>query len=178
MTFIIVTHDQEEAMTMATRIGVMDAGRLVQVATPRELYEAPRTRWIAQFVGDINVFDGEVRTQDADGLVVETTGAGRIVVARQAGATDRAKLSVAIRPEKIRLARANLSETDSANRLNGVISDVSYLGGTTTYKIRLEAGGSLRASLANTARRASDDYAAGDHVVAWFMPDDCLVLDR
>ena len=60
MTFIIVTHDQEEAMTMADRIGVMDAGRLEQVATPRELYEAPNSRWIAEFVGDINMFEGEV----------------------------------------------------------------------------------------------------------------------
>ena len=60
MTFIIVTHDQEEAMTMANRIGVMDAGRLEQVATPRELYEAPRSRWVAEFVGDVNLFDGEV----------------------------------------------------------------------------------------------------------------------
>ncbi len=82
MTFIIVTHDQEEAMTMANRIGVMDAGRLEQVATPRELYEAPASRWVAEFVGDVNLFDGEVTSQRAsspDGLDRATRGA--IVVA-------------------------------------------------------------------------------------------------
>ena len=68
MTFIIVTHDQEEAMTMANRIGVMDAGRLEQVATPRELYEAPRSRWVAEFVGDVNLFDGEVASREHNRL--------------------------------------------------------------------------------------------------------------
>ena len=72
MTFIIVTHDQEEAMTVAGRIGVMDAGRLEQVATPRDLYETPATRWIAQFVGDINLFEGQVSTAEADRLAIAT----------------------------------------------------------------------------------------------------------
>src|SRR5262252_9702843 len=76
MTFIIVTHDQEEAMTMATRIGVMDAGKLVQVASPRELYEAPRSRWIAQFVGDINLFEGELQSHEAYRVTVVTRDAG------------------------------------------------------------------------------------------------------
>ncbi|WP_245329080.1 ABC transporter ATP-binding protein, partial [Bradyrhizobium centrolobii] len=79
VTFIIVTHDQEEAMTMASRIGVMNAGRLDQVATPRELYEAPRSRWIAEFVGDINLFDGEFKLRDGHRLVIATNGAGTLV---------------------------------------------------------------------------------------------------
>src|SRR6202047_1752595 len=81
LTFIIVTHDQEEAMTMAGRIGVMDAGRLEQVATPRELYEAPRSRWIAEFVGDINLLEGQVETSEANRLVISTRDAGAIVAA-------------------------------------------------------------------------------------------------
>src|SRR5580704_4843909 len=80
MTFIIVTHDQEEAMTVAGRIGVMDAGRLDQVASPRELYEAPRSRWIAEFVGDINLFDGQVESREGHRLVVSTREAGTVVV--------------------------------------------------------------------------------------------------
>ncbi len=87
MTFIIVTHDQEEAMTMASRIGVMRDGKLAQVASPRELYEAPRSRWIAEFVGDINLFDGESKLRDGHRLVIGTRDAGALVVAepREAG---------------------------------------------------------------------------------------------
>src|SRR4051812_17144013 len=81
MTFIIVTHDQEEAMTMASRIGVMRAGKLAQVASSRELYEAPRSRWIAEFVGDINLFEAESKLRDGHRLVIGTSGAGALVVA-------------------------------------------------------------------------------------------------
>src|ERR671936_2739062 len=81
MTFIIVTHDQEEAMTVASRIGVMNAGRLYQVATPRDLYEAPRSRWVAEFVGDVNLFDGEVASHEHHRLTIATKVAGSIVVA-------------------------------------------------------------------------------------------------
>src|SRR6266849_5715359 len=81
MTFIIVTHDQEEAMTVASRIGVMDAGRLEQVATPRELYEAPASRWIAEFVGDVNLFEGQIESREAGRLAVSTRAAGTIMVA-------------------------------------------------------------------------------------------------
>src|ERR1700709_1155324 len=80
MTFIIVTHDQEEAMTMASRIGVMDAGRLEQVATPRELYEAPRSRWVAEFVGDVNILEGELQSRDANRMMIATGDAGTIAV--------------------------------------------------------------------------------------------------
>ena len=95
MTFIIVTHDQEEAMTVADRIGVMDAGRLEQVATPRELYEAPRSRWVAEFVGDVNLFEGEVESREAGRLTVATRDAGTIVVAepRQPVDEDRSSAS-------------------------------------------------------------------------------------
>src|SRR6201981_359074 len=79
MTFIIVTHDQEEAMTMANRIGVMDAGRLDQVATPRELYEAPLSRWIAEFIGEVNLFDGQVQTREHNRIAVSTRAAGNVV---------------------------------------------------------------------------------------------------
>ena len=95
MTFIIVTHDQEEAMTVADRIGVMDAGRLEQVATPRELYEAPASRWIAEFVGDVNMFEGQVETREAGRLTISTRDAGTIVVAepRQPIAQSRSSAS-------------------------------------------------------------------------------------
>ena len=105
MTFIIVTHDQEEAMTMANRIGVMDAGRLEQVATPRDLYEAPATRWVAEFVGDINLFDGEVTSHEHHRLTVATRDGGAIVVAEPRQPVTKTVVTVAIRPEKVKLSR-------------------------------------------------------------------------
>ncbi|MDF0493993.1 ABC transporter ATP-binding protein [Bradyrhizobium yuanmingense] len=179
MTFIIVTHDQEEAMTMASRIGVMKSGKLAQVASPRELYEAPRSRWIAEFVGDINLFDGESKLRDGHRLVIGTP-AGALVVAEPREAVGTGKLAVAIRPEKIKLSRrgpVNEAGRETAiNTLEGVIADICYLGGTTTYKVKLDTGGMLQASVANSARLDVDAYSLNQHVVAWFTPDDCVVL--
>src|SRR3984885_11321596 len=138
MTFVIVTHDQEEAMTVADRIGVMDHGRLEQVASPRELYEAPNSRWIAEFVGDVNMFEGEIRPGEAGRLLVATRDAGTIIVAGPRQPLAKAIVSVAIRPEKIKLSR-RVSASDAIhahaiNRLEGVVTDVSYLGGLTSYR--------------------------------------------
>lgn len=179
-TFIIVTHDQEEAMTMAGRIGVMNAGKLAQVASPRELYEAPRSRWIAEFVGDINLFDGEFKLRDGHRLVIATRDAGTLVTAEPREPVGGTKLSVAIRPEKVKLSRRGpVGEAGLAtaiNRLDGVVADVCYLGGTTTYKVRLDSGAMVQASVANSARLDVDAYSVDQQIVAWFAPDDCVVL--
>jgi putrescine transport system ATP-binding protein len=181
MTFIIVTHDQEEAMTVASRIGVMDAGRLEQVATPRELYEAPASRWIAEFVGDVNVFEGQVASQEGSRLSVATKDAGTISVAEPRQPITKATVTVAIRPEKVKLSRRGPAPdalaTHAINRLEGVVTDVSYLGGFTSYKVKLDSGAVLRSSMANTARIDIDAYSASQRVVAWFTPDDCVVLE-
>ena len=181
MTFIVVTHDQEEAMTMASRIGVMDAGRLDQVATPRDLYETPASRWIAEFVGDINLFEGQVGAAENGRLAVATRDAGTVYVAEPRTPLTKSVVSVAIRPEKVKLSRRALAaEGTSANAFNwleGVITDVSYLGGLTTYKVKLDSGAVVRSSMANTTR-ILDTYTASQRVVAWFTPDDCLVLEQ
>jgi len=182
MTFIIVTHDQEEAMTVASRIGVMDAGRLDQVATPRELYEAPLSRWIAEFIGDINLFEGEVQTREQSRLVIATRDAGIVAVTEPRSAIAKTSVAVAIRPEKVKLSRrgpvSDVVNARALNRLEGVVTDVSYLGGVTTYKVKLDSGAVLRSSMANTARIDIDAYAVSQRVVAWFTPDDCLVLEQ
>jgi len=181
MTFIVVTHDQEEAMTMADRIGVMDAGRLEQVASPRDLYETPASRWIAEFVGDINLFEGQVGATDAGRLAIETRDGGIIYVAEPRTPLTKSVVSVAIRPEKVKLSRRALAKDGTSanafNWLEGVITDVSYLGGITTYKVKLDSGAIVRSSMANTTR-ILDTYTAGQRVVAWFTPDDCLVLEQ
>ena len=181
-TFIIVTHDQEEAMTVASRIGVMDSGRLEQVATPRELYEAPRSRWIAEFVGDVNLFDGQVASREANRLMISTKDAGTIVVAEPRQPITKTIVAVAIRPEKVKLSRrgpaSDALTAHALNRLEGVVTDVGYLGGVTTYKVKLDTGAVLRSSMANTARLDIDAYHASQRVVAWFTPDDCVVLEQ
>jgi putrescine transport system ATP-binding protein len=181
-TFVIVTHDQGEAMTVAHRIGVMNHGRLEQVARPRELYEAPNSRWIAEFVGDVNMFEGQVGAAEPGRLAVTTRNAGTIVAAEPRQPVTKAIVSVAIRPEKIKLSkRGPVSDADHAhaiNRLEGVVTDVSYLGGLTTYKVKLETGAVVRSSMANTARLDVDAYGMSHRVIAWFTPDDCVVLEQ
>jgi putrescine transport system ATP-binding protein len=188
MTFIIVTHDQEEAMTVASRIGVMDAGRLEQVASPRELYEAPSSRWIAEFVGDVNMFEGQIEPREniprtmAARLTITTRDAGTLVVAEPRQPIAKTVVCVAIRPEKVKLSRrgpaSDATNAHAINRLEGIVTDVSYLGGLTTYKVKLDTGAVLLSSMANTARLDIDAYSASQRVVAWFTPDDCVVLEQ
>jgi putrescine transport system ATP-binding protein len=182
MTFIIVTHDQEEAMTMADRIGVMDAGHLEQVATPRKLYEAPSSRWVAEFVGDVNLFEGEVGPAEGARLSIATRDAGTIVAAAPYDPVTKKQVCVAVRPEKVKLSRrgpaSDADHAHSINRLEGIVTDVSYLGGFTTYKVKLDTGATVRSSMANTARLDMDAYNVTQRVVAWFTPDDCVVLER
>jgi putrescine transport system ATP-binding protein len=182
MTFIVVTHDQEEAMTMANRIGVMDAGRLEQVATPRDLYEAPATRWVAEFVGDVNLFEGEVTSHEQHRLTVATRGGGAIVVAEPRQPVTKTTVTVAIRPEKVKLSRrgpaSDAVNSQAINQLDGAVTDVGYLGGSTVYKVKLDSGAVVRSSVANTARLDKDTYGVGQRVVAWFTPDDCVVLEQ
>ncbi|MEO0915083.1 MAG: ABC transporter ATP-binding protein, partial [Pseudomonadota bacterium] len=101
VTFIVVTHDQEEAMTLATRIGVMDAGKIVQVGEPRDIYERPGSRFVADFIGSVNLFEGEVEAAAPDFMRIKTAEGG-ILVPPEAGLASREKVAVAVRPEKIR----------------------------------------------------------------------------
>lgn len=169
-------------MTVASRIGVMDAGQIAQVASPRDLYEAPVSRWIASFVGDVNLFEGRIASREAGRLTVSTQDAGPIVATAPAEPPAKEAVAIAVRPEKIKLARrgaaTGAASAEPLNRLEGVITEVGYLGGLTSYKVRLDSGSMVRASLANTARLDVDAYSAGQPVEAWFRPGDCVVLER
>ena len=183
MTFIIVTHDQEEAMTVADRIGVMDAGRLEQVATPRELYEAPASRWIAEFVGDVNMFEGQLELPERQPLHGFDQGRRRRSWWRsRASRSPRLRSASRSAPRRSSCrAAARLSDALNAhaiNRLEGIVTDVSYLGGITSYKVKLD-GAMLCARRWRTPRGIElDAYHAGQRVVAWFTPDDCVVLEQ
>jgi len=164
-TFVIVTHDQEEAMTVAHRIGVMDRGRLVQVATPQQLYEEPASRWVAGFIGDVNLIDGTVIAIDAGGIAIEGTGGRRFRVAAAGPAvTSGQRVAVALRPEKLRIA-AEKPQGVGDNCVAGRVGDIAYLGDISLYKIRLDDGAVITASRANASR--SIDRAIGWDDEVW-----------
>jgi putrescine transport system ATP-binding protein len=173
LTFIIVTHDQEEAMTMAGRLGVMHHGKLVQVGTPAEIYEDPKTRWVAEFIGEVNLFEGPISSHQGELAAIDTK-AGRLVVARKDGFADGDRVSLAIRPEKIEIAREPLA--GATNMLHGQVVDIAYLGDLSVYKIRDQHGLIVKASVANRDRRASSLLHRGDEAWLTFAPNAAMLL--
>jgi len=174
LTFIIVTHDQSEAMTMADRIGVMDRGRLMQVAPPAELYERPNSRWVADFVGDVNLFEGRLGD---DRMSVEGTAAGRLRVAAGAAAEPGQVVWVAVRPEKLRIAREPpLSGLD--NVVAATVADIGYLGDTSLYRLRIRDGSQVKAAVANVGAPGERAVAVDAQVWLSWPPEAAIVLTR
>jgi putrescine transport system ATP-binding protein len=173
LTFVIVTHDQSEAMTVAHRIGVMDRGRLMQVAPPAEIYEQPNSRWVADFIGDINLFAGRLGD---DGVSIEDTAAGRLRVAAKADAAPGTMVWVAVRPEKVRLGREP-PLPGFENSLAGTVVDVGYLGDTFIYKLRVRDGPPVKATVVN-AGAAAAHVALGDEVWLSWPAAAAFVLTR
>ena len=149
-TFVIVTHDQDEAMTVADRIAVMDHGRLAQVGTPVEIYERPNSRWVAGFVGDVNLIEARVTAVYPSFVTLERDGHAP---ARRAGAAVApGTAAVALRPEKIRIAHA-VPEGEAENGAAGIVTDIGYLGTLSIYKVRLDGGLVLKAAVMNARAR-------------------------
>ncbi len=174
LTFIIVTHDQSEAMTVADRIAVMDGGRLIQVAPPAEIYERPSSRWVADFVGDVNLFQGRLGD---DGVSVEGTAAGRLRVDTTPDARPGAPVWVAVRPEKVRMTREQPS-SGLENCVAGSVVDLGYLGGVTIYKLRIRDDSLVRAAVANVGGRAEAAIGLDEQVWLSWPPDAAIVLTR
>jgi putrescine transport system ATP-binding protein len=157
VTFVVVTHDQEEAMTLATRIGVMEQGEIVQVGTPRQIYEFPQTRYVADFIGSVNLFDGQLSEDEPDYVRVQCPELpAPVLIDHGISAPPNAPLWVAIRPEKITLTRTAPAQSD--NWARGVIREVAYLGDMSVFLIRLESGRELRVTLANNSRKPEDQF--------------------
>ena len=173
MSFIIVTHDQEEAMTLADRIGVMNQGKLVQVATPRILYERPETRWVAGFVGDINLFEGQVISRGIGCVTVATPAAGVFRVVGDAAAGQA--VSIAVRPEKLSLWREISS--GEVNAQPGEVIEADYLGGLMRYRVKLSGGDIVQVARANAAN-AGAVFEPGQPVTVLFAPEDAVVLTQ
>ena len=172
LTFVIVTHDQSEAMIVADRIGVMDRGWLRQVARPAEIYEQPNSRWVADFVGDVNVFEGRV---GEDGVSVEGTPAGTLRVAATIDAKPGATVWLAVRPEKMRIA-PEAPQQPPDNCVAGTIVDIGYLGELTIYKLRLADGAIVTAAIANTGSLAGRPIDWDEGAWVSFAPEAAIVL--
>jgi putrescine transport system ATP-binding protein len=174
LTFVIVTHDQSEAMTVADRIGVMDRGRLTQVAPPAEIYEQPNSRWVADFVGEVNLFEGRLGD---DGQSVEGTAAGRLQVAARADAEPGQIVWVAVRPEKVRIAR-EAPPAGLANSVAATVVEIGYLGDTSLYRLRIRDGSQVKAVIANVGRLAEPAAALDQQVWLSWPPEAAIVLTR
>jgi putrescine transport system ATP-binding protein len=173
LTFVMVTHDQDEAMTTSDRIGVMNHGRLVQVAPPEEVYEQPNSRWIADFVGDVNLLEGQLADTGPSGSTIECAGIGTLRVAQPIDAPAGTMLWVALRPEKIQVGTTPAAL--GSNGASGTVVDVGYLGDLSVYKVRLDGGAVLKASAPNQIRRTAPQIARGDPVfLSW--PDNAGVV--
>ena len=133
VTFVVVTHDQEEAMTLSTRIAVMDKGRFIQTGTPTEIYEYPNDRFVADFIGSANILDGKV-VSNIDGMVEVSTYLGKFSLTSNSNISKGSNLYVGLRPEKISISRTSSKSTN----ITGYIDDIGYFGNTSRYKVRLD----------------------------------------
>ncbi|VVT25095.1 ABC transporter ATP-binding protein [Hoeflea sp. EC-HK425] len=176
LTFVVVTHDQEEAMTMADRIAVMDVGRIIQIGTPAEIYEAPKSEFVASFIGDINIFRGEVTAVNGGVVDIETPD-GMVIRSEtpHAHATGE-KASFAIRPEKLRVSRTR--PEGGINAASGEVWDIGYLGDMTVFHIKLKSGDVVKASLLNAVRTVEDPFSYDEEIWVSFAPDSGVVLSN
>jgi putrescine transport system ATP-binding protein len=177
MTFMIVTHDQDEAMVVADRIAVMQAGEIAQVGRPTEIYEAPASRYVAEFIGDVNLFEAEA--VGLDGATARFAGPdfpGGLCARIDGGLPIAGRLCLAVRPEKMALHLD--PPPQGPNRLAGKVADIGYLGDWTTYVVEIEGGRTVRAARANSARRVERPVGWGDAVWLTFAADAAVVLTR
>ena len=175
ITFVMVTHDQEEAMTMSTRMAVMNEGRIRQVGTPAEIYEHPGNRFVAGFIGAVNAFEGRVVAQQDDVMEVhcETAGADLRVLAQHEVAPG-SPVAIVVRPEKVRIA---LQRPESCeNALSGRVEEIAYLGDVSIYHVRVADGVLVEAQLTNRARRAKPPLTWGDDAWVCWNADDAVAL--
>ncbi|WP_312798412.1 ABC transporter ATP-binding protein [Tianweitania sp.] len=177
LTFVVVTHDQEEAMTMADRIAILDKGEVMQVATPQEIYEAPGSRFVANFVGSMNLFEGEVTRRDETSADIQIGPDLLIRTVNPGNSEQKAGVNYAVRPEKIRVSSKKPEET-GVNSAQGEIFDIAYLGDVTNYNVKLDDGRIVKATVINNNRLAEDPLTWGDRAWISFKPDAGIVLTR
>jgi putrescine transport system ATP-binding protein len=175
VTCVMVTHDQEEAMTMASRIAVMSEGHLLQVGPPAEIYETPATRFVADFIGNVNLMDGTLDVDKDDHCIIGSADCKHYVGHGITGSPGMA-VTVALRPEKIGLSHE--APTDEFNCALGTVKEMSYFGSFTVYHLLLKSGATLKVSRSNTQRLPGEDFTWGDEVWASWSRSAHVVLTQ
>src|SRR5271165_4895405 len=153
VTFVVVTHDQEEAMTLASRIGVMNHGEIVQAGTPSEIYEFPNSKFVADFIGSVNIFEGKLIEDEPEYVRISSPElGGTIYVSHGISAAPEATVWAAVRPEKVFMSTAQPQGTE--NVVRGAVQDIAYLGDLSIYLVKLPTGKVVRVTQPNTSRHA------------------------
>ncbi len=201
VTFVVVTHDQEEAMTMSTRMAIMEEGRIRQIGVPHDIYEFPNSRYVAEFIGTMNVFDGVVVADEPDHVVIDAPDAGgQLYITHTAAMPLGAQVSVAIRPEKIMISsippeeyqneatqeentavedRPDILKVESSSKRNcakGIVREIGYLGDMSIYHIELESGKRVQAAMTNLLRLTDRDVKWDDEVYLYWRAENGIVL--
>jgi len=176
VTFMVVTHDQEEAMTLSTRMAVMDKGRFKQIGTPTEIYEFPDSRFVADFIGSANIFEGRVVEESADHVRV-ATDACEVFIDHGQSVSVESRIWIGLRPEKIRIEKSE-APASGPNQISGIVDDVGYLGETSIYKVKLDSGQIVDVAAANQMRptSTSDRITWDDKVLLSWEASNAMLL--
>ncbi|MCZ4314045.1 polyamine ABC transporter ATP-binding protein [Comamonadaceae bacterium G21597-S1] len=173
VTCVMVTHDQEEAMTMANRIAIMSKGRVLQVGSPEEVYEHPANRFVADFIGNVNLFEGRLSVDEADRCAA-TTGIGEIHIGHGVSGTLNMRMAVAVRPEKMQIGKSRPAA--DKNVFTGKVKEIAYFGSYNTYIVAASDGSQVRVTESNTSRHEHSGITWGDDVYFWWNDDAGVVL--
>jgi putrescine transport system ATP-binding protein len=188
VTFVVVTHDQEEAMTLSTRMGVMNHGQIVQVGTPTDIYEFPATRFVADFIGSVNMFEGKLIEDEPDFVRIRSGELGGVIYVNHGiSSAPDATVWAAIRPEKINLSRKPPSLDGSThqpetspeeNVVKGVVKEIAYMGDMSIYLVQIASGKTVRVTIPNVARHADDRITWDETVYLSWHAASPVVLTR
>ena len=174
VTVVMVTHDQEEAMTMASRIAVMSEGKVLQVGTPHEVYEYPNCRFVADFIGNVNLLEGHLVSTTPEGCVLQTA-LGQVEVGHGVAVAEGMALSLAIRPEKIRISTQK-PEGQPPNLFSARVMEIAYLGDVNTYIVQTDAGVRIKITDINARHQSEIGITWNDLVYFWWHPQAGVAL--
>jgi putrescine transport system ATP-binding protein len=177
VTFVVVTHDQEEAMTLSSRMGVMDHGQIVQVGTPTDIYEFPATRFVADFIGSVNMFEGKLIEDEPDYVRIRCGDLDSLVYVNHGiSSPPDATVWVAVRPEKINISRQ--APPTEENVAKGTVKEIAYMGDMSIYLVQVQSGKTIRVTLPNVARHMEDRITWDETVYVSWHAESPVVLTR
>ncbi|MBW8309980.1 MAG: polyamine ABC transporter ATP-binding protein [Candidatus Paracaedibacteraceae bacterium] len=175
ITFVMVTHDQEEAMTMSTRLGIMEEGRIRQIGAPHDIYEFPNSRYVAEFIGSMNIFEGVVIEDEDDFVLIDSEEAGcQLYVTDSAAVPVGSHTAVAIRPEKVMIS--STPPAGNRNSAKGIVREIAYLGDISIYYVQLESGKMVQAARPNLLRFSEREVTWDEDVYLFWRAENGVIL--